>query len=340
MSDATITAPAPADALPSRERCRALLRQMLLVRRFEERAAECYQQGSIRGFLHLCIGQEGVAVGAVAALEPDDRIVAAYREHGQALARGVPAASVMAEMFGKATGCCRGRGGSMHLFDASRRLYGGNAIVAGGLPLACGLALADRMLGRPHVTACFFGDGAVAEGEFHEALNLAALWGLPVLFLCENNLYAMGTRLDRHQAMTDIHRKADAYAMAHAAVDGMNVLAVEAAVRRAVEQVRGTSRPFLLEARTYRFRAHSMYDAELYRPREEVERWRERDPLGLFTARVREAGLLDDDGLAALEAEAAAEIEAAVAAAEAAAEEPATDLLHDVVAPAGAERRA
>jgi pyruvate dehydrogenase E1 component alpha subunit len=340
MSDATITAPAEVTALPPRDRCLGLLRQMLLVRRFEERAAECYQQGLIRGFLHLGIGQEAVAVGAVAALEPDDRIVAAYREHGHALARGVPAASMMAEMFGKATGCCRGRGGSMHLFDASRRLYGGNAIVAGGLPLACGLALADRMLARPHVTACFFGDGAVAEGVFHESLNLAALWGLPVLFLCENNLYAMGTRLDRHQAMTDIHRKGDAYAMPHAVVDGMDVLAVEAAVRRAVDQGRGTGRPFLLEARTYRFRAHSMYDAELYRPREEVERWRQRDPLDQFTARLRAGGLLDDAALAALEAEVAAELDAAVAAAGAAAVEPAADLLRDVVAAAGGESRA
>jgi pyruvate dehydrogenase E1 component alpha subunit len=340
MSEAAIASVPEAEAWPARERCLALLRQMLLVRRFEERAAECYQQGLIRGFLHLGIGQEAVAVGAVAALEPDDRIVAAYREHGQALARGVPAASVMAEMFGKATGCCRGRGGSMHLFDAARRLYGGNAIVAGGLPLACGLALADRIRGRPHVTACFFGDGAVAEGEFHESLNLAALWGLPVLFLCENNLYAMGTRLDRHQAMTDIHRKGDAYAMPHAVVDGMDVLAVEAAVRRAVEQVRGTGRPFLLEARTYRFRAHSMYDAELYRPREEVERWKQRDPLALFIARLQDDGRLDDAALAAVEAEVAAEIDAAVAAAQAAAVEPVADLLRDVVAPSGPEPQA
>ena len=323
MSDATITAAAAVDDLPHHGR--DLLRQMLLVRRFEERAAELYQQGKIRGFLHLCIGQEAVSIGAAAALEPDDRLVAAYRDHGQALARGVPAASVMAEMFGKVAGCCRGRGGSMHLFDVARGLYGGNAIVAGGLPLACGLALADRMLGRPHVTACFFGDGAVAEGEFHESLNLAGLWGLPVLFLCENNLYAMGTRLDRHQAMTDIHRKGDGYAMAHAAVDGMDVLAVEAAVRQAAEQVRGTGRPFLLEARTYRFRAHSMYDAELYRPREEVERWRQRDPLELASMRLRAAGALDDAALAALEADVG---------------EPVEDLLRDVLAPPGGARRA
>jgi pyruvate dehydrogenase E1 component alpha subunit len=311
---------------------------MLLIRAFEEKSAEVYQQGRIRGFLHLYIGEEAVAVGAIAAVDPADRIVAAYREHGHALARGVPAATVMAEMFGKATGCSRGRGGSMHLFDVGHGLYGGNAIVAGGLPLACGLALADRMQNRPQVTVCFFGDGAVAEGEFHESLNLAALWSLPVLFLCENNLYAMGTALDRHQAMTDIQRKGDGYGMAHAAVDGMDVLAVEAAVRQAAEQVRGTSRPFLLEARTYRFRAHSMYDAELYRPKEEVERWRKRDPLALFTVRLRDAGLLDDATLSGIESGVGDEIAAAVAAADGGAWEPVEDLCRDVLAPPGETR--
>ncbi len=315
------------------EHDRALLRTMLLVRRFEERAAEVYQQGKIRGFLHLGVGQEGVAVGAIAALDPEDRVVAAYREHAHALARGVSAAAVMAEMYGKATGCSRGRGGSMHLFDVAHGLYGGNAIVAGGLPLACGLALADRMRKRPHVTVCFFGDGAVAEGVFHESLNLAALWGLPVLFLCENNFYAMGTALERHQAMTDIHRKGDAYGMPHAAVDGMEVLAVEAAVGLAVSRVRETSRPFLLEARTYRFRAHSMYDPELYRSREEVDVWRARDPIGLFSQRLRAAGALDAAGFAAVEEEVAAEVAAAVAAAEAGPWEPVEHLLHDVLAP-------
>lgn len=311
-----------------------LLRRMLLVRRFEERCAEEYQRGRIRGFLHLGIGQEAVAVGAVAALDPADRIVAAYREHAHALARGVPAAAVMAEMFGRATGSCRGRGGSMHLFDVTRGLYGGSAIVAGGLPVACGLALADRAFGRLRVTACFFGDGAVAEGAFHESLNLAALWRLPVLFLCENNLYAMGTALDRHQAMTDIARKGDAYGVDHAAVDGMDVAAVEEAVRRAAATVR-TGRPFLLEARTYRFRAHSMYDPELYRSKAEVEAWRHRDPLLLLPAVLRERGLLDDATLAGLEADVAAEVDAAVAAADAAPWEPVADLLRDVLAPAG-----
>ena len=315
----------------------ALLRQMLLIRRFEERSAEEYQQGTIRGFLHLAIGQEAVAVGAAAALGCGDRVVAAYREHGHALARGTSPAAVMAEMFGKATGCSRGRGGSMHLFDVAHGLYGGNAIVAGGLPLACGLALADRIQKRPLVTACFFGDGAVAEGEFHESLNLAALWHLPVLFICENNLYAMGTALERHQSMTDLHRKGDAYAIDHAAVDGMDVLAVEAAVRQAAEQVRFTGQPFFLEARTYRFRAHSMYDAELYRSKAEVEQWRRRDPLDLFVARLRESKLLDDAGLTRLTAEADRVVDEAVAAAAAAPLEPVADLCRDVLATATAE---
>jgi pyruvate dehydrogenase E1 component alpha subunit len=323
--------------MTDRDHALMLLGQMLLVRRFEERSAEEYQQGNIRGFLHLAIGQEAVAVGAAAALQPDDRVVAAYREHGHALARGTSPAAVMAEMFGKATGCSRGRGGSMHLFDVAHGLYGGNAIVAGGLPMACGLALADRMRKRSLVTACFFGDGAVAEGEFHESLNLAALWHLPVLFICENNLYAMGTALERHQSMTDLHRKGDAYAIDHAAVDGMDVLAVEAAVRQAAEQVRFTDQPFFLEARTYRFRAHSMYDAELYRSKAEVEQWRRRDPIDLFVARLREQGLLHAAGLTRLTAEANRVVDEAVAAAAAAPLEPVQDLCRDVLAAATEE---
>ena len=317
----------------ARDHAHDLLRQMLLIRRFEERSAELYMQGKIRGFLHLSIGQEAVAVGALAAVAAEDRIVAAYREHAHAMARGVPPAAVMAEMFGKATGCSRGRGGSMHLFDVAHGIYGGNAIVAGGLPLAVGLALADALQARPHVTICFFGDGAVAEGEFHESLNLATLWKLPVLFLCENNLYAMGTSLVRHQAMPIIHRKAAGYAMESTVVDGMDVLAVEAAVRLAVELVRGMRVPYLLEARTYRFRAHSMYDPELYRPKEEVERWRTRDPLATFPALLREWGLIGDDEIRQLEAGVAAEVEAAVAAAEAGPWEPVEDLCRDVLTP-------
>jgi pyruvate dehydrogenase E1 component subunit alpha len=312
----------------------ALLRQMLLIRHFEEKAAELYALGRIRGFLHLYIGEEAVAVGAMQALTPDDAIVATYREHGQALARGIPAGALMAEMYGKANGCSGGRGGSMHFFDASRRFYGGHAIVGGGLPVAVGLALADRLQARARVTACFFGDGAVAEGEFHESLNLAALWRLPVLFVCENNLYAMGTALARHQAQPDIGRKADAYGMPSGTADGMDVLAVEAATRRAAERVRGGEGPLLLEVRTYRFRAHSTADPELYRTKDEVARWRERDPIALFAARLRADGLLDDPGLAELETSVGGEIEAAVRVAEAGPWEPVEDLTRHVLAEA------
>src|SRR5574341_1365691 len=221
-----------------REHALHLLKEMLRIRRLEEKCAELYQATKIRGFLHLYIGEEAVAVGAVQALQPEDAIVATYREHGHALARGVSTDSIMAEMYGKVEGCSRGRGGSMHLFDAATRFYGGNAIVGGGLPLAVGLALADRLRGERRVTDCFFGDGAVAEGEFQESLNLAALWRLPVLFLCENNLYAMGTAIERALAQRDLPLKARGCGVPGESVDGMDVLAVEAAARRAAEYVR------------------------------------------------------------------------------------------------------
>jgi pyruvate dehydrogenase E1 component alpha subunit len=306
---------------------------MLRIRRFEEKAAEAYSLGKIRGFLHLYIGEEAVAVGAMQALTVNDAIVATYREHGHALARGIPAGPIMAEMYGKANGCSRGRGGSMHLFDVTRRFYGGYAIVGGGLPIAVGLALADKLQGRERVTACFFGDGAVAEGEFHESLNLAALWRLPVLFCCENNLYAMGTSLERHQAQTDIALKAGGYGIKSEAVDGMNVLAVEMATRVAAEIVRREGQPYLLEFRTYRFRAHSMYDAELYRSKEEVERWKTRCPVATFSAFLRQQGELTEAGLAEMEAAVAAEIDEAVAFAEAGPWEPVEDLMKDVSTP-------
>lgn len=310
-----------------------LLRSMLLIRRFEEKSAELYTLGKILGFLHLYIGEEAVAVGAMTAFTPDDAIVSTYREHGHALARGMSAGTVMAEMYGKANGCCRGRGGSMHLFDASLRFYGGNAIVGAGLPLAVGLALADKLQARPRVTACLFGDGAVAEGEFHESLNLAALWKLPVLFLCENNLYAMGTALERHQSQISIARKADAYAIRSATIDGMDVLAVRAATQQAVQHVRSGAGPFLLEAQTYRFRAHSMYDAELYRSKEEVEQWKKCDPITLFEARLSERDLLSDTDRAAIENSVAAAVAEAVAFAEAGSWEPVEDLTKDVYSP-------
>jgi len=306
---------------------------MLLIRRFEEKAAELYSAGKIRGFLHLYIGEEAIAVGAMQALEPEDGVVATYREHGHALARGVPPGAIMAEMYGKANGCSRGRGGSMHLFDVGRHFYGGYAIVGGGLPVAVGLGLADQMLNRRRVTACFFGDGAVAEGEFHESLNLAALWKLPVVFVCENNLYAMGTALVRHQAMTDIARKSQGYAIPGEAVDGMDVLAVEAAMRRAVEASRSGAGPRLLECRTYRFRAHSMYDAELYRSKAEVEEWKQRDPLPSFETALRAEELLTQAERDTLEQSVASEIAAAVEQAEAGPWEPVADLLRDVHTP-------
>ena len=248
-----------------------LLLAMLRIRRFEERCVELYSATKIRGFVHLYIGEEAVAVGVNEALTPEDAVVSTYREHGHALARGITAEAVMAEMYGRTTGCSGGRGGSMHLFDASRRFYGGNAIVAGGLPLAAGLALADRMRGRTRVTCCFFGDGAFAEGEFHETANLAALWGLPLLLVCENNLYAMGTALERHEAQTDLAMRAASYGMVAWAVDGMDVEAVEQAARRAADSMRAGAGPHFLELRTYRFRAHSMYDPDRYRDKGEIE---------------------------------------------------------------------
>ena len=317
----------------SRARACEFLREMLLIRRFEEKSAELYTLGKIHGFLHLYIGEEAVAVGAMQALTENDEIVSTYREHGHAIARGVSPAAVMAEMYGKANGCSRGRGGSMHLFDASRRFYGGNAIVAGGLPIAIGLALANKLQRRNRVTTCFFGDGAVDEGEFHESLNLAALWKLPVLFLCENNLYAMGTGLERHQSQTDIQAKASSYAMAGEAVDGMDVLAVEAGVLRAAESIQGGAGPFLLEARTYRYRAHSMYDPELYRDKAEVEQWKKRCPIENFATKLRQAGLLAEDEWKRMESSVAAQVAEAVAAAEAGPWEPVEDLLKDVHTP-------
>jgi len=312
---------------------------MLLIRQFEEKCAELYAAQKIRGFLHLYIGEEAVAVGIMQALTPEDAIVSTYREHGHALMKGVPAGAVMAEMFGRADGCSGGRGGSMHLFDAARRFYGGNAIVGGGLPLAVGVALADAQLGRPQLTACFFGEGAVAEGEFHESMNLAALWGLPVLFCCENNLYAMGTALARSEADTDLAVRAAGYGMAAWTVDGMDVAAVVDAARRAATIVRAGGGPCFLELRTYRYRAHSMYDPELYRDKAEVAAWREHDPIDRLVGELRAADALDDPALDEIVAAVDAEIAAAVEFADAAPLEPVRDLERhvyaDVLRPSG-----
>ena len=303
-----------------------LLREMLRIRRFEEKCVELYSATKIRGFLHLYIGEEAVAVGAMQALRPEDAIVATYREHGHALARGVSADSIMAEMYGKVEGCSRGRGGSMHLFDAATRFYGGNAIVGGGLPLAVGLALAVKIAGRPQLTACFFGEGAVAEGEFHESMNLAALWDLPVLFCCENNLYAMGTALARSESETDLCLKAAAFEVPAWPVDGMDVVAVEDATQRAALAVRSGGGPHFLEFRTYRFRAHSMYDPELYRDKQEVEEWKKRDPIVTFTQRLKEQNLWKEEYWERMEEEVAREVAQAIEFAEAGHWEPVEEL--------------
>lgn len=266
-------------------------RKMLLIRRFEEKCVELYSKEKIRGFLHLYIGEEAIAVGLMHAISPEDAVFATYREHGQALARGIDPKKIMAEMYGKVEGCSRGRGGSMHLFDAETRFYGGSAIVAGGLPLAVGMALSDKMMNRNRVTVCIFGDGAVAEGEFHESLNLAALWHLPVLFVCENNLYAMGTALKFTESETNISLKAASYRIHSQQVDGMDVEEVSKSVQQAVSEIRLGNGPMFIECLTYRFRAHSMFDAELYRDKAEVDEWKKKDPLILLHQRWKDINI-------------------------------------------------
>ncbi len=316
----------------TRERALHLLREMLRIRQFEVRCAEVYAAGQIRGFMHLYDGEEAIAVGVMQVLEPGDAIVSTYREHGHAIARGIAMGPLMAELYGKRTGCSGGRGGSMHIFDAATRFYGGNAIVGGGLPLAVGLALAERMQGRRGLAACFFGEGAAAEGEFHESMNLAALWKLPVLFLCENNLYAMGTALARSESQTDIHAKAAAYGVRSAAVDGMDVFAVESAVREAAGFARSGQGPSLLELRTYRFRAHSMFDAQLYRDKAEIEEWQKHGPIITLTTRLKAAGLMTEEDFQRLMREADSEVQGAVDFATGSEWEPVEDLARHVYA--------
>lgn len=308
-----------------------LLADMLRIRRMEEKCAELYGRQKIRGFLHLYIGEEAVAAGTMHALGADDNIVATYREHGHALLRGVAMGAIMAEMYGKQQGCSRGRGGSMHLFDRATRFFGGQAIVGGGLPLAVGLALADKLSGREGLTACFFGEGAVAEGAFHESMNLAALWKLPVLFCCENNLYAMGTALARSESQTDLCAKAASYGMRTVSVDGMDVVAVHEAAMGAAPEVRAGAGPLFMELRTYRFRAHSMFDPELYRAKSEVEAWKTRGPIHTYTARLKAQGSLSEDEFLALDAKAQAEVDQAVAFAEAGSWEPVEAMLRGVL---------
>ena len=312
---------------------RELLNDMIRIRRLEEKCAEMYSAGKIRGFLHLYVGEEAVAAGSLRVLGTHDAVIATYREHAHALMRGIPMTKIMAEMFGKQEGCSGGRGGSMHLFDASRRFYGGNAIVAGGLPTAAGLAFADAQLKRNQVSACYFGEGAMAEGAFHETMNMAQLWKLPVLFCCENNGYAMGTSIERELSDINLITLAESYRVPAASTDGMDVLSCHTAMQRAVDHIRTEGGPFFLEFRTYRFRPHSMFDPELYRDKAEVTKWKEHDPITTFTDRCLSESLLTADDIAAMERTAEAEVAEAVAFAEAGTLESVDTITRDVMTP-------
>ncbi len=320
----------PAGAEQETSHLLLLLKEMLRIRRFEERCAELYMEEKIRGFLHLYIGEEAVAVGVMQALTEEDAVIATYREHGHALARGLDMKAVMAEMYGKVTGSSRGRGGSMHIFDQAKRFYGGNAIVAGALPMAVGLALADQLQGKSRVTCCFFGEGAVAEGEFHESLNLAQLWQLPVLFVCENNRYAMGTALAISESEQRIFKKAESYGLAARVVDGMQVTEVEAAARADCEAIRAGGGPRFLECLTYRFRGHSMFDTQLYRTPDEVEQWQGKGPIVQLRHRLEQSGSLDEARWQQLEQAVRLEINTAVAFAEQSEFEPESELCRSV----------
>src|SRR5215831_2391776 len=286
-----------------------ILHQMILIRRFEEKCAESYSLGKIGGFCHLYIGQEAVGVGAISALRPDDYVLTSYREHGQALAKGMPADAIMAELYGKATGCSRGKGGSMHLFDAGLGFLGGHAIVGGQIPLATGVAFATKYQETDQVTLCFFGEAAVNQGAFHESMNLAQLWKLPCIYICENNMYGMGTSLQRAMSFQNVALKSCAYEVASEAVDGMDVLEMRAAVQRAIKRAREQSLPTLLEARTYRYMGHSMSDPGNYRTRAEIEKYQERDPIKIFTNALKEANIISENELAEIEAQVKEDVE-------------------------------
>ena len=311
-----------------------LYRQMVLIRKFEEKAGEMYTQGKIGGFCHLYIGQEAVAVGSLAALRDDDYVICSYREHGQALARGIAPNAVMAELFGKATGCSKGKGGSMHLFDAGKRFLGGHGIVGGHIPLAAGIGFAIRYKGGDQVCICYFGEAAVNIGAFHEALNMASVYKLPVVFCCENNRYGMGTAFERVAAVTDVVEHACSYDMAAELVDGMNVLTVYEATRRAVERARKQSQPSLLEVRTYRFMGHSMSDPlhGVYRTKDEVEEQKARDPITNLAGKLKEDGVIDQQGLDAMDAGVMAEVEQSVKFADESPDPDPDELYNDVLA--------
>ena len=332
MAQKTATHAAKAGLGIDAELARRLLRDMVLIRRFEEKAAEAYALGKIGGFLHLSIGEEAVAAGVTSVLRPDDYAISTYREHGHCLVKGSDPRRIMAELFGRIDGLSKGKGGSMHLFDKSTNFLGGHAIVGAHLPLAAGVGFKIKYDGGDQVVACYFGDGAVPEGEFHESLNLAGLWKLPVIFICENNRYAMGTAIHRALAQTDIWRFAESYGMSAEAVDGMDVLAVRDSVGRAVDRARRDRMPMLIEARTYRFRGHSMRDpaGAVYRTRDEVEREKQRDPIVIFSERCVRDGVLTEADARMAEKSANEVVEEAVAFAEASPEPPAEWLLTDV----------
>ena len=306
-------------------------KQMLLIRRFEEASGRYYMQGKIKGFIHLYIGQEAVAVGVISALSPEDYVISHHRDHGHALAKGLDPKKAMAEIFGKATGTSGGRGGSMHLFDLEHNFMGGYAIVAGQMPIAVGLALACQMRRDDRVVMCFFGDGAVNQGEFHESLNLASLWKLPVLFFLENNMYGMGTHVEQtHAGGKDIYLAAETYKIPAAQIDGMDVLAVHEATTEALRRVRSGSGPVFLEALTYRYRGHSASDPSQYRESSEVEEWRSKDPIEQLKSLSSQAGLLTDEEMQDMDSKVEAEIAEAVQFAEDS-PVPAPSSLHDDV---------
>jgi pyruvate dehydrogenase E1 component alpha subunit len=310
------------------------LRMMVLIRRFEEKAGEAYSLGKIGGFCHLYIGQEAVAVGSISALRPDDYVISAYREHGQALARGMSSRSVMAELFGKATGCSGGKGGSMHLFDSELNFMGGHGIVGGQIPLGAGFAFASKYRGTDQVSLTYFGEAAANIGAFHETLNIAGLWKLPAIFVIENNGYGMGTSVQRSSAITDLFERAGSYDMPGLVVDGQDVVAVRKAMDDAVHRARTDSAPTLLEVRTYRYVGHSMSDAAhgTYRTKDEVEEYQARDPILVLASRMREAGALDDAGMESIEKDVKAEVEDALTFAEESPEPDPDELWTDVYA--------
>jgi pyruvate dehydrogenase E1 component alpha subunit/2-oxoisovalerate dehydrogenase E1 component len=309
---------------------RDLLFLMMRIRRFEEKAAEMYTLSKIRGFLHLYIGEEAVAAGIISQLGPEDSIFSTYREHGHALARGLSSRSIMAEMYGMSEGCSKGRGGSMHLFDAEKKFYGGNAIVAGHLPMAAGMALASKKQGKTNITVCFFGEGALAEGEFHETMNLAALWQVPLLMVCENNRYAMGTALQFSHANQNLESRGKSYGIEAATVDGMDVVKVWEATKKALEYIRTTGKPFFLVCNTFRFRAHSMFDSELYREKSEVEAWKKSDPVAGLLKKLQGHFQFSEADLKELESACEKEVKEAVDFAEAGSPESPESLLQYV----------